>query len=204
MIQQGPFQSGTAGRGAFSVTPAVTSALLQPAHPNEQPLWCNQRCNHGLCNHCQLPPLWWIPTWIPTWIPRRWRFSLNDLHKAAGGEERHDPANFLRLDQTQALITEISNSADVQIKNPVATNRGRYGGSHACKEIVYAYAMWRAIASEHRFPCVLHCELFFAYRVKYRPNGRFGWYARFIYPYQNLTIRHHRKSGISAITLGQT
>jgi hypothetical protein len=26
--------------------------------------------------------------------------------------------------------------------NPVATNRGRYGGSHASKELVYAYAMW--------------------------------------------------------------
>lgn len=70
------------------------------------------------------------------------RFSLNDLHRASGGEERHDPANFLRLDQTQALIQEISNSADVQNKDPVATSRGRYGGSHGCKEIVYAYAMW--------------------------------------------------------------
>lgn len=46
------------------------------------------------------------------------RFSLNDLHKAAGAEERHQPALFIRLEQTQSLITEISNSTDSQIKNP--------------------------------------------------------------------------------------
>ena len=36
------------------------------------------------------------------------RFSLNDLHKAAGGDKKHQPANFLRMDQTQELISELA------------------------------------------------------------------------------------------------
>ena len=70
------------------------------------------------------------------------RFSLNDLHRASGGEDRHTPHEFLRLDQTQALIGAISNSADSPNKNPLAAKAGRYGGSFACKELIYAYAMW--------------------------------------------------------------
>ena len=70
------------------------------------------------------------------------RYSLNDLHKAAGAEERHQPALFVRLEQTQALITEISNSTDSQSKNPLDSKSGRYGGSYGAKELVYAYAMW--------------------------------------------------------------
>ena len=70
------------------------------------------------------------------------RFSLNDLHKASGGEEKDGPDRFLRNEQTQALISEISNSADLENKNPVESRAGRYGGSFACKELVYAYAMW--------------------------------------------------------------
>ena len=70
------------------------------------------------------------------------RFSLNDLHKASGAEERHEPNNFLRIDTTQALIAEISNSAETQNKNPITTKAGRYGGSYGAKELIYAYAMW--------------------------------------------------------------
>jgi len=69
-------------------------------------------------------------------------FSLNDLHKAAGGEEKHAPTNFMRLDTTQALISEISNSADVQNYIPSKSTRGKFGGTYVCRELVYAYAMW--------------------------------------------------------------
>ena len=38
------------------------------------------------------------------------RFSLNDLHQAAGGEQRHQPRYWLENKQTQALVAELENS----------------------------------------------------------------------------------------------
>ena len=88
------------------------------------------------------------------------RFSLNDFHKAAGGNPTRQPSNFLRLDQTQVLITEISNSPDSGNKNrssevrigseggiPLSVKKGGNNqGTYACKELVYAYAMWISAA----------------------------------------------------------
>ncbi|WP_118815299.1 KilA-N domain-containing protein [Neisseria lactamica] len=34
-------------------------------------------------------------------------FNLNDLHQASGGSKVHQPANWLRNQQTQELIAEI-------------------------------------------------------------------------------------------------
>ncbi|MBB1452337.1 KilA-N domain-containing protein [Pseudoalteromonas sp. SG43-1] len=65
-------------------------------------------------------------------------YSLNDLHKAAGSEGKHRPDRFLRLEQTQDLITEINSCPDMG--NSFKTLRGI--GSFGCKELVYAYAMW--------------------------------------------------------------
>lgn len=76
------------------------------------------------------------------------RYCLNDLHKAAGGDKfhdgdpRHEPYQFMRNDQTQALVAEISNSANSRNYDPVKTTRGKFGGTYACKELVYAYANW--------------------------------------------------------------
>lgn len=75
------------------------------------------------------------------------RYCLNDLHRAAGGESRHQPAFWLRNAQTQALIEEIENSANLQTSvstgiPAVSTSEGRGGGTYVCKELVYAYAMW--------------------------------------------------------------
>lgn len=69
------------------------------------------------------------------------RFCLNDLHKAAGGEKRHQPSDWAELLQTKELIAEISNSGDSR-NCPIESNVGRYGGTYVCKELVYAYAMW--------------------------------------------------------------
>lgn len=67
-------------------------------------------------------------------------YSLNDLHKAAGAETRHQPHEFLRIDQTRELIAELSNSGDS--RNYVRTKRGATGGTYVCRELVIAYAAW--------------------------------------------------------------
>ncbi|MBZ4371495.1 phage antirepressor KilAC domain-containing protein [Corallococcus sp. AS-1-6] len=69
------------------------------------------------------------------------RFSLNDLHLAAGGEARHQPSNFLRLGSTRALAAELGNSSEVR-SSPVEVVTGRNGGTFACHELVIAYAAW--------------------------------------------------------------
>lgn len=66
-------------------------------------------------------------------------FCLNDLHKASGGETRHEPSNWTRTDQFAELADELFNSAKVRSWRKSA---GRYGGTFVCKELVYAYAMW--------------------------------------------------------------
>lgn len=66
------------------------------------------------------------------------RYCLNDLHKAAGGEEKTRPNQFLRIDQTVALIAEIETAQMCAVK----TTAGRNGGTYAVKELVYAYANW--------------------------------------------------------------
>lgn len=70
-------------------------------------------------------------------------FSLNDLHKASGGEKRHQPADFLKIEQTKALVAEIGNSEE---SRSLITKEGRGGGTYACKELVIAYAAWISAA----------------------------------------------------------
>jgi KilA-N domain len=65
------------------------------------------------------------------------RFCLNDLHKASGGEDRHVPGYWLENRQAAELIAELETTGIPVVKKP-----GRNGGTYACKELVYAYAMW--------------------------------------------------------------
>lgn len=70
------------------------------------------------------------------------RFSLNDLHKSTGGAPRNQPAQFLRLESTGALLTELT-AEQSDMGNPISVVRGgAEQGSFVCKELVYAYAMW--------------------------------------------------------------
>lgn len=65
------------------------------------------------------------------------RYCINDLHRAAGKEKRQGASYWLNNQQTKALIAELQTTV-----NPVVTLEGRNGGTYACKELVYAYAMW--------------------------------------------------------------
>lgn len=76
------------------------------------------------------------------------RFCLNDCHRAAGGENGKRPSLWLTNKQTKELVREIAENS--QSKNscsgdfqPVSTiTGGNSPGTYACRELVYAYAMW--------------------------------------------------------------
>ncbi|KGU87190.1 KilA-N domain-containing protein [Pseudomonas mediterranea] len=67
------------------------------------------------------------------------RFSLNDFHKAAGGEDRHRPSRWVENQQAQDLVDEIGKAGIPALR---VVRGGRAPGTYACKELVYAYAMW--------------------------------------------------------------
>lgn len=69
------------------------------------------------------------------------RFSLNDLHKAAGGLQKDLPNKFMRSDSFKNVV-DVLNAQNRAFK-PVVKKQGRYsGGTWVCKELVYKYAMW--------------------------------------------------------------
>ena len=75
------------------------------------------------------------------------RYCLNDLHKASGYDKKHQPAYFIRNQQTKDLIAEIVNSANLQSLEsnqiePIKKIEGVKGGTYVVKELVYSYAMW--------------------------------------------------------------
>lgn len=67
------------------------------------------------------------------------RFSLNDFHKAAGGEDRHRPSRWVENQQAQELAEEIGKAGIPALR---VVKGGRAPGTYVCKELVYAYAMW--------------------------------------------------------------
>lgn len=91
-------------------------------------------------------------------------FSLNDLHRAAGGDDKFKPAFFLRNDQTQALVEEITKGADLHLF--LNTLKGRNGGTYACRELVIAYAAWISAA--------FHLQVIRVFLAQVAPGARSG------------------------------
>ncbi|EJP3959328.1 KilA-N domain-containing protein [Salmonella enterica] len=70
------------------------------------------------------------------------RYCLNDLHRAAGGEDRHKPSNFMRMDSTREFCAEIDRCSDVSIGCIEIIRGGNGQGTYVSREVVFAYAMW--------------------------------------------------------------
>lgn len=75
------------------------------------------------------------------------RYSLNDLHAASGGEDRHLPNRWTRVEATKKLIECLNaalseNDADVNKRQkwPIVTKQRL--GTFVCLELVYDYAAW--------------------------------------------------------------
>ena len=71
-------------------------------------------------------------------------FSLNDLHKAAGGEKRHQPNYFLTNEQTKELVAAMEAEGLTAVETVIG--RGKAQGTYACRELVIAYAAWISAA----------------------------------------------------------
>lgn len=68
------------------------------------------------------------------------RYNLNDLHRAAGGNERHSPNRWTRTESFNGLISELT--PDMAFAPADVQRGGITPGTYVCKELVYAYAMW--------------------------------------------------------------
>lgn len=66
------------------------------------------------------------------------RYNLNALHKAAGNAAKHQPNRWLRSSQATDLIEKFLTTQ----KRVIKSVSGRYGGTYAIEEIVFAYAEW--------------------------------------------------------------
>lgn len=70
-------------------------------------------------------------------------YCLNDLHKASGGAKTKRPAHWLRTDQTKALVRAVESEVHICASLKIVQGgRTEDRGTYACKELVYAYAMW--------------------------------------------------------------
>ena len=63
-------------------------------------------------------------------------YSINDLHRAAGKERKHEPHAWLRSQQAIELIKELEKTQNCVIQSKQGF------GTFVCKELVVHYGMW--------------------------------------------------------------
>lgn len=68
-------------------------------------------------------------------------FSANDLHKIAGGEKHKAPNEWLRTNQAQELINEVTLTGNFRLAHKVVKG-GKEPGVWLCEDLMYSYAMW--------------------------------------------------------------
>lgn len=73
-------------------------------------------------------------------------YCLNDLHRMAGGKQKHSPYEFLRSEVGKALLDELEREfKGSKIPDPYiirVIGKGKPQGTYVCRELVYAYANW--------------------------------------------------------------
>lgn len=68
------------------------------------------------------------------------RFSLNDLHRAGGGANKHRPSLWLKSTQVKGLIAELDNEAGIPAL--AAQRGGACPGTYGRRELALAFAAW--------------------------------------------------------------
>lgn len=68
------------------------------------------------------------------------RYNLNDLHRAAGGESRHQPGKWLDLQATQELVALLEDNVKITGIPVIVKKQGL--GTYVCLDLVYDYATW--------------------------------------------------------------
>ena len=68
-------------------------------------------------------------------------YCLNDLHKASGTQRHKQPGRWASLVEAQELAREITQDTNLCLALK-QVHGGANPGTYACKELVYAYAMW--------------------------------------------------------------
>lgn len=68
------------------------------------------------------------------------RYSLNDLHRAAGGEERHSPNRWTRTEECVGLMEELT--PDLAFAPAEVVRGGASPGTYVAEQLVVAYAAW--------------------------------------------------------------
>ncbi|WP_051337929.1 KilA-N domain-containing protein [Pantoea sp. AS-PWVM4] len=66
-------------------------------------------------------------------------YCANDLHKASGNENRHRPQYFLSTHTAKTIITSLPGESWTKVH---IIKGGSVQGTYACRELLFAYAMW--------------------------------------------------------------